>query len=135
MKRRVIATLIAVLTILVVYLPSAAQAQSTSGIGIQSASGCSQWVCITIDGGGLWVNFISTTGQNHNAVAVSAYPKYWRNGLLVKSGTSRVIQCCGKKSGDTWNVGANWKDKDKVCVSWVATPKIIPGYPCKYIYK
>ena len=81
------------------------------------------------------MNFISTTGQNHNAVAVSAYPKYWRNGNLVHTGSTRNIPCCGKKAGDLWQVSQNWKDGDKVCVSWVATPKPIPGYPCKYILK
>jgi hypothetical protein len=94
-----------------------------------TASGCNSDVCITVNGSGLFVNFVFTSGHNPNSFSVSSHPYITANGVTVNSGSTRTI-AAGSTSSYTWNSQRSFANNTVICAGWTG----ISGFPCETVH-
>jgi hypothetical protein len=107
----------------------AAQAVRGHTVVPRTGGGCNADVCITVNGSGLYVNYVFTSAHNPNPYSVYTHPYITANGSTVKTGPSRTI-AAGATSSYTWNAQRNFANGTVICAGWPG----ISGYPCATVH-
>lgn len=93
----------------------------------QSASGCSQDVCISLIGSGAYVSDWSSTA-NWGGPEICTYSIFEINDIVIRTGS---VVCGGAGVFFTdWPAKKNFPTPSQACNQWSG----IPGYPCEDIH-
>jgi hypothetical protein len=107
-------------------LAPASAASAAPSISPQTARGCSQNVCIYVEGSGTQVTYWSTTAALPASMCTVA--NYWANGVLLYEGNTK----CGSSGGQVssyWPAPGHFAAGTELCNTWTG----IQGKPCETI--